>query len=153
MRKAYRILADVIAVAVAVQSMAMVWAIAGLFHWIDKDGGTLSAKVLDDWEDNPPDFQGAVGFAIHGILGSMVIPVIALALLVVAFMAGVDGGLKWAGGIVVLVIVQVVAGMSGEDAPWLGLLHGLLPFALFSLAIVAARAAHPRTQTAVTTTP
>jgi hypothetical protein len=153
MRKAYRILADVIAVAVAVQSMAMVWAIAGLFHWIDKDGGTLSAKVLDDWEDNPPDFQGAVGFAIHGILGSMVIPVIALALLVVAFMAGVDGGLKWAGGIVVLVIVQVVAGMSGEDAPWLGLLHGLLPFALFSLAIVAARAAHPGTQTAVTTTP
>jgi hypothetical protein len=153
MRKAYRILADVIAVAVAVQSMAMVWAIAGLFHWIDKDGGTLSAKVLDDWEDNPPDFQGAVGFAIHGILGSMVIPVIALALLVVAFMAGVDGGLKWAGGIVVLVIVQVVAGMSGEDAPWLGLLHGLLPFALFSLAIVAARAAHPVTQTAVTTTP
>src|SRR3954451_5000670 len=152
MRKAYRILADVIAVAVAVQSMMMVWAIAGLFHWVD-DGGTLNAKVLDGWEDNPPDFQGAVGFAIHGMLGAMVIPVIALALLVVAFFAGVEGGVKWAGILFVLVLVQMGAGMAGEDVPWLGLFHGLVPFAIFSLAIVAARAAHGAPQTAVAATP
>ena len=152
MRKAYRILADVIAVAVAVQSMLMVWAIAGLLHWV-KDGGTLNAKVLDSWDNHAPDFQGAAGFALHGIIGGMVIPVVALALLVVAFFAGVEGGVKWAGILLVLVLVQMGAGMAGEDAPWLGLFHGLVPFALFSLAIVAARSAHGEAQTAVAATP
>jgi hypothetical protein len=152
MRKAYRILADLIAVGVAVQSMAMVWAVAGLFHWID-DGGTLNHDVLKGWEDKAPDFQGAAGFAIHGIVGMMVIPVIGLALLVVAFFAGVEGGVKWAGIVAVTIVVQVLAGLAGTDAPWLGLLHGLIPFALFSVAIVAARAAHPGSQTAVTATP
>ena len=97
--------------------------------------------------------QGAAGFAIHGIVGTMVIPVLALALLVVAFLAKIDRGVMLAGAILVIVVVQVAAGMAGEDAPWLGLLHGLLPFALFSAAIVAARAAHPEAQTAVTATP
>jgi hypothetical protein len=152
MRKAYRILADLIAIGVAVQSMAMVWAIAGLFHWIDK-GGTLNHDVLKGWEDKSPDFQGAAGFAIHGITGMMVIPVLGLALLVIAFFAGVEGGVKWAGVIAVTIVVQVVAGLAGEDAPWLGLLHGLIPFALFSVAIVAARAAHPGSQTAVAAAP
>jgi heme A synthase len=157
MRSAYRILADVIAVAVVIQSMAMVWAIAGLFHWIDSGGGSLDSSILDDWQDNPPDFQGAIGFAIHGIVGGMVIPVIALALLIIAFFARVPGGVKWAAILVVLVIVQLVAGYGGYDAAWLGLIHGLNAFALFSLAIVAARAAHPvaetDAQTAMTATP
>jgi hypothetical protein len=152
MRKAYRVLADVIAVGVAVQSMAMVWAIAGLFAWID-DGGTLNQKVLDGWDDNPPDFQGAVGFAIHGTIGMMVIPVLALALLAVAFFADVPGAVKWAGLVLILVVIQVAAGLAGEDAPWLGLVHGLDAFALFAAALFAARAAHPQTQTAVGVTP
>ncbi len=152
MRKAYRILADLVAIGVAVQSMAMVWAIAGLFAWID-DGGTISKKVLDGWDDNPPDFQGAAGFAIHGILGMMVIPVIGLALLIVAFFAGVPGGVKWAGLVAISIVIQVAVGLAGEDAPWLGLVHGLNAFALFAAALFAARAAHPATQTAVAATP
>jgi hypothetical protein len=152
MRKAFRVLADLVAVGVAVQSMAMVWAIAGLFSWID-DGGTLDRHVLDGWDDNPPDFQGAVGFAIHGTIGMMVIPVLALALLVVAFFARVPGGVKWAALVVVLVVVQVAAGLAGEDVPWLGLVHGLDAFALFAAALFAARAAHPASQTAAAATP
>jgi hypothetical protein len=152
MRKAYRILADAIAIGVVVQAMAMIWAVAGLIHWIN-DGGTLDHKTLKSWEDNPPDFQGASGFAIHGITGTMIIPAIGLVLLVVAFFAGVDGGVKWAGIIAVSIIVQVAAGMMGEDAPWVGLIHGLNAFALFSVAIMAARAAHPGQQTAVAATP
>lgn len=152
MRRAYRILADLIAIAVAVQSMAMVWAVAGLLHWVD-EGGTLNHDVMKKWEDNPPDFQGASGFAIHGIDGMMIIPLLGLALLVVAFFAKVDGGVKWAVAALVVIIVQVAAGMAGEDTPWLGLVHGLLPFALFSVALVAARAAHPGTQTATVATP
>lgn len=153
MRKAYRILADVIAVAVVVQAMAIVWAVAGLFHWIDSGGGTLDHAVLKKWEDNPPDFQGSLGFAIHGILGGMVIPVVALAFLIVAFFAHVPGGVKLAAVVAVSVIVQVVAGSAGDDAPWLGLVHGLNAFVLFSAAIAAARAAHPTAQTAIAATP
>lgn len=148
MRKAYRILADLIAIAVAVQSMAIVWAIAGLLHWVD-GGGTLKKG----WEDHMPDFQGSSGFAIHGIVGGMVLPALGIVFMVVAFLANVDGGVKWAGGVLALIVVQVGAGMAGADAPWLGLLHGLLPFALFSAAIVAARAAHPAAQTPVAATP
>ena len=153
MRKAYRVLADIIAILVAIQSMAMVWAIAGLFHWIENDGGSIDKATLDRWNDNPPDFQGAAGFAIHGITGMMIIPVIGLALLIIAFFAGVNGGVKWAGIVAVSIIVQVLAGIWGEDAPWVGLIHGLNAFALFSVAIVAARAAHPSSQTAVTAAP
>lgn len=153
MRKAYRILADIIAIAVVIQAMAMVWAIAGLFHWIDSGGGSLDSSVLDDWEDNPPDFQGSFGFAIHGILGGMVLPVIALAFLVIAFFAKVPGGVKWAAIVLGSVILQLVLGYAGFDAPILGLVHGLNAFALFSLAIVAARAAQPQSQTAMAATP
>lgn len=152
MRKAYRILADLIAIGVAVQAMAITWAMLGLLHWVDK-GGTLDHQTLKAWDDKAPDFQGAAGFAIHGILGTMVLPILALALLAVAFFAGVDGAVKWAAVVVVSVLIQVGAGMGGEGAPWLGLVHGLNAFALFSVAIVAARAAHPAAQTAVTATP
>lgn len=100
-----------------------------------------------------PDFQGSSGFAIHGIIGGMVVPVVAIALLVVAFLAKVDGGVKLAGGVLALVVIQLAAGYAGEDAPWLGLIHGLFPFAIFSAAILAARAAGSTEQTAVTTTP
>lgn len=147
MRTTYRILADLVAIGVAVQSMAIVWAIAGLLHWVN-GGGTLKKG----WEDHMPDFQGSSGFAIHGIIGGMVLPVIALALLVIAFFAGVRNGTKIAGGVFALVVLQMLAGMAGEDAPWLGLFHGLIPFAIFSAAIVAARAAGEK-QTAVVATP
>lgn len=147
MRTTYRILADLVAIGVAVQSMAIVWAIAGLLHWVN-GGGTLKKG----WEDHMPDFQGSSGFAIHGIIGGMVLPVIALALLVIAFFAGVRNGTRIAGGVFALVVLQMLAGMAGEDAPWLGLFHGLIPFAIFSAAIVAARAAGEK-QTAVVATP
>jgi heme A synthase len=153
MRKAYRILADIMAVSVVIQAMAMVWAIAGLFHWIDSEGGSLDSAVLDDWEDNPPDFDGAIGFAIHGILGGMVLPVIGLAFLILAFFAKVPGGVKWAAIVFASVIIQMFLGYAGFDAPVVGLLHGLNAFVLFSTAIVAARAAHPATQTAMAATP
>ena len=152
MRKAYRILADAIAIGVAVQAMVMVFAVAGLFHWINDEGGTVDAAVVDSWEDDHPTFQGAIGVPLHEMIGGMVIPLVALALLVVAFFAGVRGGVKWAAIIVGSVVIQVMAGYSAADAPWVGLIHGLNAFALFSVAIVAARAAHPDKQTAAAAT-
>jgi hypothetical protein len=153
MRKAYRILADAIAIGVAFQAMVMVFAIAGLFHWINDEGGSVDAAVVDSWENDHPTFQGAIGVPLHQMVGTFLIPLLALALLVVAFFAAVDGGVKWAAIIVGSVILQVGAGMSAGDAPWVGLIHGLNAFALFSVALVAARAAHPDRQTAVVATP
>jgi len=153
MRKAYRILADAIAILVALQAMVMIFAIAGLFHWINDEGGSVDAAVVDSWEDDHPTFQGAIGVPIHQMVGTFLIPLVALALLVVAFFAAVDGGVKWAAIIVGSVILQVAAGITAGDAPWVGLIHGLNAFALFSLAIVAARAAHPAHQTAMAATP
>jgi hypothetical protein len=145
MRKAYRILADIIAIGVPVQAMLMVFAISGLFHWINDEGGSVDAGVVDSWEDK------------HEMIGGMVIPLVALALLVVAFFAAVPGGVKWAAIIVVSVVVQVIAGYSSSDAPWVGLIHGLNAFVLFAAALMAARAARPvaetATQTAMTATP
>src|SRR4051794_35163982 len=122
MRKAYRIIADLIAVAVVVQSMAMVWGISGLFHWVD-NGGTFDSQAFGSLFDDPPDFSGAVGFQIHSVVGMMVIPVITLALLVVAFFAQVPGGVKWAAIALGIVVVQAIAGTAGPDAPWVGLVH------------------------------
>jgi hypothetical protein len=153
MRKAYRILADIIAIGVALQAMVMVFAIAGLFHWINDEGGSVDAAVVDSWEEDHPTFQGAIGVPIHELVGGMLIPLVALALLVVAFFASVPGGVKWAAIILGSVVVQVMAGYGAADAPWVGLIHGLNAFALFSVAIVAARAAHPDRQVAVAATP
>ena len=156
MRKAYRIIADIIAILVAVQAMTMVFAVAGLFHWID-GGGALDSAVIESWDDDPPTFQGAIGVPIHAMVGMYLIPLLGLVLLVIAFFPGVRGGVKWAAIVFVSIIVQVMAGILGHDAPWLGLIHGLNAFALFSVAIVAARAAHPAdepdSQTAVAATP
>ena len=112
MRKAYRILADAIAILVALQAMVMIFAIAGLFHWINDEGGSVDAAVVDSWEDDHPTFQGAIGVPIHQMVGTFLIPLVALALLVVAFFAAVDGGVKWAAIIVGSVILQVAAGIT-----------------------------------------
>jgi len=142
MRKAYRILADIIAIEVVIQAMMMVFAIAGLFKWID-DGATLDSGVVKSWEEDPPTFTGAIGHFIHLMNGQFLIPVIGLALLIVAFFAKVAGGVKWAAIIFASIVVQVMAGLMAESAPWLGLVHGLNAFVLFSAAILAARAAKP----------
>ena len=153
MRKSYRILADIIAILVAVQAMTMVFAISGLFHWIEADGGAIDAAVIDAWGDDPPTFQGAIGVPIHAMAGMYLIPLLGLAMMVVSFFAGIAGGVRWAAIVLGLIVIQVVAGITASDAPWVGLIHGLNAFALFSVAVVAARAARPESQTAMAATP
>ena len=67
--------------------------------------------------------------------------------------ARAPGGVRWVGLVAVLVVVQVAAGLGGEDAPWLGLVHGLGAFALLAAALLAARsrpADHTRSAVAAT---
>ena len=143
MKRAYQILAALLAVEVVLQAMAMAYGTAGLFHWVDKDGGVLNHTVVKNFEDNPPDFNGVGGFAFHGINGFMVTPLIALVFLVVAFFAKVEGGVRRAAVLLGLVILQVVLGMSGHDQPLLAPLHALTAFGIFTMAWMAATRVQP----------
>ena len=146
MRKTYRILASTIAILVVVQAMMIVWAVAGLFTWID-DGATLDKSVIEDWADEPPTFDGALGHFIHAVIvggsgGIGLIPLLGLILLIVSFFAKVPRGVALAAAIAVSIAVQILAGMFAEpEQPLLGLVHGLNAFILFGLALFASRSA------------
>jgi len=135
MRSSYRVLAYIIAAEVVVQAAAIAFAVFGFFKWID-DGNTFDKAVMND---ENASFTGLVGFVIHGMNGTMVIPLLALVLLVISFFAKVPGGAKWAGGILALVVVQVLLGMFAHVAPLLGPLHGINALALFAVAVMAGR--------------
>src|SRR4029079_4733676 len=42
MKRTYQILAALLAVEVVLQAMGIAYGTAGLFHWVDKDGGVLN---------------------------------------------------------------------------------------------------------------
>jgi hypothetical protein len=88
-------------------------------------------------ESDTTSFTGVGGLALHGINGTMVIPVLALVFFIVSFFAKVPGGVKWAGIVLVLVIVQVTLGILGHQVPALGALHGINALALFGVAVSA----------------
>jgi hypothetical protein len=135
MRTVYRALAYIIAAEVAVQAMAIVLAVDGLGKWVES-GGVLDKTVM---ESDQSAFPEVIGFAVHGINGTIVIPLLALLLLILSFFARFSGAVKWAGAVALLVVVQVALGMVGDSVPLLGALHGLNALLLFGAAIQAAR--------------
>lgn len=146
MRKTYRIIASTIAILVVFQAMMIVWAVAGLFTWID-EGATLDKSVIEGWSDEPPTFDGAIGHFLHAVVvggsgGVGLIPLLGLILLIVSFFAKVPRGVVLAVAIFVSIAVQILAGMFAEpEQPLLGLVHGLNAFILFGLALFASRSA------------
>ena len=135
MRTAYKVLAFVIAAEVVIQAAAMVYAISGLFIWVDSDGGVLDKAALES-EDLFPEL---IGFIVHGMNGMMVIPVLALALVIVSFFTKVKGASQWAGLVLLSVVLQVLLGMFGHSVSLSGLLHGVNALVLFTLALTAGR--------------
>jgi hypothetical protein len=131
MRTAYRVLAYLLAAEVLVQGMAIAYALAGLGHWIDKDGGVANKALFDS--DNP-DFPGVAGFMIHGLNGTMIIPILVLLLLIVSFFAKLPGGTKRAAIILGLIVLQVALGILSHEVPGLITLHVLNAFGIFVLA-------------------
>ena len=136
MRQTYKILAHTIAGLVAFQAAVMVFAVAGLGNWVS-DGNTLTEASFEG--DNPPDFTGAIGFMLHGMVGMMLIPLLALVLLIISFFAKIPGGVKWAAIVLGLVVLQVFLGLMGHETAWSGLLHGLNALILFTVALGAGR--------------
>ncbi len=132
MKSVYRWLAFLVAAEVAVQAAAMVYAVAGLGIWVDRDAGVLDKAAFES--DEP--FPEVVGFMIHGINGMMVIPALALILLIVSFFSKVRGGVKWAALVLLAVVAQVALGLFGHENALFGALHGINALILFSLAVM-----------------
>jgi hypothetical protein len=135
MRTTYKVLAYLVAGEVAIQAMAVVWAMAGLGKWV-QEGGVLD-KALMESEGTP--FPEIAGFIVHGINGIFVIPGIALVLLILSFFTKVRGAIKWAIIVFVLTIVQGQLGFLGHEFTAIAAVHGLNALALFSAAIYAGR--------------
>ena len=147
MRSTYRVLAYLIAAEVVIQASAIAYAVFGLTKYID-DGAVVDKATQETGET----FEGVVGFIVHGINGSTVIPAIALVLLVVSFFARIPGGVRWAGALVALVVLQVTLGMFAHGLPLLGALHGINALAVFAVAVVAGRRARSGPMRAAPTT-
>ena len=139
MRTAYKVLAYLVAVEVAVQAMVMVWAIAGLGNWVDR-GGVFDKSVVEGViESGGMPFPEVAGILVHGINGTFVVPGIALLLLIVSFFTKVRGAIKWALIVFALTVAQGQIGFLGHQFPLAGALHGLNALALFGVALYAGR--------------
>lgn len=149
--KAYRILAYTIAGLVVVQAGAIAWGFFGVGNFID-DGGVVDQEFLDCTEDCE-SFGGEFGFAIHMFfVGLVLLPLSSIILLIVSFFAKVPGGIAMAGGLVVLVILQVIGlpALSRSVGSGFGALHGLNAMLILGVAYMAAKRASTATPIAPT---
>jgi hypothetical protein len=137
MRTAYRVLALVIAAEVVIQAAAIAYAIFGLGAWI-QSGGVLDKATM---ESEASTFTGDGGFALHGINGQIVFPVLVLILFVLSFFAKVPRGVMWAGVALGLTVLQILFAVLGSGVPFLGVLHGGNARLIFGVAVMAAMAA------------
>jgi hypothetical protein len=129
MRATYRVLAGLVSVGVLVQAMAIG---VGWFTALkDLDGGLVIDK----------NYDGNWGHSVHSIVGSIIIPLLAILLLIVSFFAKVDGGVKWALYVFGLVALQLAFAFAAFAAPVVGALHGGNALALLAVAGLAARRA------------
>lgn len=132
MKAVYRVLAYLVAVEVLVQGMAIAYAIAGLGNWVENDGGVVNKALFDN---DDAKFGGLTGFIIHGMNGTMFIPLLVLILLVVSFFTKLPGATKRAALLVGLVILQVFLGIFSHEIPQVVMLHVLNAFAIFLIAL------------------
>lgn len=133
MKSVYRVLAMLVALGVVVQAAAIAYAVFGLTKWV-ADGGTLDKSVFE----SGASIGGETGFATHGTVGVMVLPVIVLLFLISSFFAKVPGGIKWALIVFAVTIIQVALGIFSHELAGLGWLHGANALILFGVAVSAA---------------
>lgn len=127
MHTIYKYLAYLIALLVVIQSALVVWGMAAEIRF----------------RINNPDASGAdipfpLGAQLHGMIGMYVIPVAALLLVGLALV--MRDGRRWALWVLLATIAQVALGLGGiMVSEYLGLLHGIVAFALLAVALLAAR--------------
>lgn len=150
MRATYKYLALAICLLVVAQAAFIVYANAGLFHWVSEEGGVVDKAFI---EDDSASFPGLGGFIAHGMTGMMLIPLVALALLVVSFFTKLKGAVAHAAIILGLVVLQIAFGIVAHSAPAVGPLHGINAFLLLGAALHAARLVAKAPQGGITDAP
>ncbi|TDU88275.1 hypothetical protein EV138_1817 [Kribbella voronezhensis] len=120
MRAAYRIVAMLIAIAVALQVASI--ALSGFTIAKDADDGTTIGSDYSNF-----------GESYHSMAG-MAIGLLALVLLILSFMTDVPRGRMLAGIIVGLVVLQFLLAVVSFGLPALGVLHGLNGLAIAGVA-------------------
>ncbi|MRX44709.1 hypothetical protein [Agromyces kandeliae] len=134
MQKLYIGLAWTVAGAVVVQAAAIAFAFGGMLNLVS-EGGVVDKALLESYQAAG---VGEPGLMIHGIVGGMVIPLVALVLLIISFFVRVRGAKLWAAITFGLVALQVTLGFSITDVPYLGLIHGANALAVVAAASIAA---------------
>ncbi|MDF2575078.1 MAG: hypothetical protein K0S05_1990 [Agromyces sp.] len=134
MRKLYTGLAWTVAGAVVVQAAAIAFAFGGMLNLVS-EGGVVDKALLESFQAGG---VGELGFMIHALVGGVLIPLIALALLVSSFFVRTRGAKLWAAIVFGLVALQATIGFSITDMPYLGLIHGANALAIVAAATVAA---------------
>ena len=129
MKQTYRVLAGLIAFGVVVQAASVA------FGWFEVISAVDAGAVIDG------NSGRNAGHLIHGTVGMMVMPLLALILLIVSFFAGkvVPGAAKWAGIVFGVTLLQVALAFAAFIVnPVLGALHGINALVLFGCAARAA---------------
>jgi hypothetical protein len=141
MKGTYRVLAGIICGLVLIQAAAIAFGTFGILNFVE--GGDDYTKSVSD--DRASD-AGGIGQNIHSF-GAIAIALVALILLIVSFLAKIDGGVKWAGIVFGVVLLQWVFAIVAFSAPVVGLLHGANAFVIFGTAMQAMQVAK-RSETA-----
>ncbi|MGO4690934.1 hypothetical protein [Glaciibacter sp. 2TAF33] len=124
MRRVYQVICHIIAACVVIQAAAIAWATFTIAQSVNQGSGV-------------PEDADIVGFVVHSIVGQLVVPLLAIALLVIALIG--RAGIKWSAWLLLAVFVQLVLGYASFELPGLGLLHGINAFVVLGLAETAAR--------------
>jgi hypothetical protein len=128
----YRVVAMLICLMVLVQAAGIAFGTFGILKFVE-DGKDYTKTISED-----RTATGALGQNIHSF-GAIIIALLAIILLILAFFSKIDGGVKWAGIVFGLVLLQWVLAIIAFSAPVVGLLHGINAFAVFGTALEAAQ--------------
>lgn len=139
----YRVFASLVVLGVVVQAALIAYGIAALGHWIYDERNTATRATFE--EGSNVDYGGKAGFDLHGELGALWLPLLALGFLIVAIATRrtVDHGLRWAGIVLGLMVLQAALGFATLAVPELAVLHAINALALFSAAAYAATRLSP----------
>jgi hypothetical protein len=129
MKSAYRTLAYLIAAGVALQAASVALGFFAIIHEVDS-GGVITAEY---------DYDSNLGIILHRVGGLGIIPLLAIALLVVSFFVKVPGAVRRAGAVFGLVVLQIGLVFGAFVAAPVGALHGLNALAVFGAAVRAGR--------------
>lgn len=134
MRRVYSVIAGIISGGIVVQAASISLGLGGMLSYVE-DGGVVDKALV---EGGQQAYTGDVGFLIHEHVGWVVIPIAAIALLIVSFFVKARGARMWAAIVFGLVALQVVLGYSIADTPYAALFHGANALAVLLASVSAA---------------